>query len=51
MARHTLTLEEKIRGTEKALANPKTPKAFRPSMEFRLAQLREQLERQNGRKS
>jgi hypothetical protein len=39
MARHKLTREEQIRGLKKALANPKTPKAFRPGMEKRLRKL------------
>lgn len=41
MARHTLSIEEKIRGLEKAIANPKTPKQFLPSMKERLKQLQE----------
>lgn len=39
MARHKLTTGEQIRGIRKALANPKTPKAFRPGMEKRLRKL------------
>jgi hypothetical protein len=39
MARHVLTKEQKIKGCEKALANPKTPKAFIPSLKKRLKQL------------
>jgi len=39
MPRHKLTREEQIRGLKKALANPKTPKAFRAGMEARLAKL------------
>jgi hypothetical protein len=39
MPRHQLTLDEQIRGTRKALANPKTPPQFRPSLEARLEQL------------
>jgi len=41
MARHKLSKEEQIRGLEKALANPKTPKQFLPSMRERLKQLQE----------
>jgi hypothetical protein len=40
MPRHTLTIEEQIKGLEKALANPKTPPQFRKSLQARLAQLR-----------
>lgn len=40
MARHRLTREEQIRGLEKALANPKTPKQFLPAMRERLQQLK-----------
>jgi len=43
MARHTLTLEEQIRGIEKALANPKTPKQFLPAMRARLEQLKRRV--------
>jgi len=39
MARHKLTHEEQLRGTRKALANPKTPKHLRPYLEKRLRQL------------
>ena len=39
MARHKLTKEQSIRGLRKALANPKTPKQFRPSLKKRLAKL------------
>jgi hypothetical protein len=39
MMRHKLTLEEQIRGTRNALANPKTPKQFLPSLKERLKQL------------
>jgi len=46
MARHKLTLEEQIRGCEKALANPKTPKQFLPSTRLRLEQL---LKQQRGK--
>jgi hypothetical protein len=37
--RHKLTREEQIRGLRKALANPKTPKAFREGMKKRLRKL------------
>lgn len=40
--RHTLTREEQIRGTIKALKNPKTPKQFLPSLRDRLKQLERQ---------
>ena len=40
MARHKLTTAEQIRGLEKALANPKTPQAFRASIHARLAKLK-----------
>jgi hypothetical protein len=40
MPRHTLTIEEQIRGLERALANPKTPPQFLKSMLARLAQLK-----------
>jgi len=40
MARHTLTKAEQIRGIEKALANPKTPAHFKPSMRKRLETLK-----------
>jgi hypothetical protein len=40
MARHVLNTEEQIRGIEKALANPKTPKQFLPSLRERLAKLK-----------
>jgi hypothetical protein len=46
MPRHKLTLEEQIRGVEKGLANPKTPKQFLPSMTRRLEQLKKQKEQQ-----
>jgi hypothetical protein len=39
MARHKLTREEQIRGLKKALANPRTPKAFRAGMQKRLRKL------------
>ena len=45
MPRHKLTLEEQLRGTEKALANPKTPERFRPSMQKSAEQLRKQLQK------
>jgi len=45
--RHKLTIEEQIRGTRKALANPNTPKQFLPSLRDRLHQLEGQLEGQN----
>jgi hypothetical protein len=34
-----LTKEQQIRGLRKALKNPRTPKAFLPSMKKRLAKL------------
>lgn len=40
MPRHTLTVEQQIKGCEKALANPKTPKQLRPSLQRRLEDLR-----------
>jgi hypothetical protein len=40
MARHKLTVEQQIRGLEKALANPNTPKQFLPNMRERLAKLK-----------
>lgn len=40
MARHKLSKEQTIRGLEKALANPRTPKQFLPSMKKRLAKLK-----------
>lgn len=40
MARHVLTKAEKIRGLEKALANPKTPAGLRPSLQRQLRQLK-----------
>jgi len=43
--KHKLTLEEQIRGTRKALANPKTPKQFLPSLRKRLKQLERQATR------
>lgn len=39
MARHNLSKEEQIRGLKKVLANPRTPKQFKPSMRKRLAKL------------
>jgi hypothetical protein len=48
MARHTLTLEEQIRGTRKALENPKTPKQFLPSLRVRLEQLEKRATLGNG---
>jgi len=47
--RHTLTLDEKIAGTRKALANPKTPKQFLPSMKLRLEQLETQKAKEAAR--
>jgi len=38
--RHELSKAEEIRGLEKALKNPRTPKQFRPSMRKRLAKLK-----------
>lgn len=35
-----MTREQQIKGTKKALANPKTPKQFLPGLKKRLAQLR-----------
>lgn len=43
MARHQLSVEEQIKGLEKALANPKTPKQFLASMRERLQQLKRRL--------
>ena len=37
--RHKLTKAEMLRGTRKALANPRTPKVFRKGLEKRLRQL------------
>jgi len=34
-----LSKEQQIRGLRKALKNPRTPRAFRPSMKKRLAKL------------
>jgi hypothetical protein len=42
MPRHKLSVQEQIRGTRKALANPKTPKQFLPSLKKRLSQLERQ---------
>jgi len=42
MPRHKLNTEEQIRGIEKALANPKTPKQFLPNLRKRLEQLKEE---------
>lgn len=42
MPRHVLNPEEQIRGIEKALANPKTPKQFLPNLRKRLEQLKEE---------
>lgn len=39
MARNKLSKEDQIKGLRKALANPRTPRAFRPSMKKRLARL------------
>ncbi len=39
MARHKLTVEQQVRGLRKALANPRTPKQFKPGMRRRLAKL------------
>lgn len=44
MPRHKLTIEEQIAGTRKALANPKTPKQFLPSLRDRLESLQRQME-------
>ena len=46
MARHKLTVEQMIEGTRKALANPRTPKQFRSSLEQRLQQLLKQVKRE-----
>ncbi len=43
MPRHVLSIEEQLRGMEKALANPNTPKQFKPAMEARANELRKQL--------
>ena len=43
MARHILTQEEQLRGCEKALKNPKTPKVFIPSLQKRAEKLRADL--------
>jgi hypothetical protein len=40
MARKPFTKEQQIRGLEKSLANPKTPKQFLASMRKRLAKLK-----------
>ena len=40
MMRHKLTKAEQIRGIEKALKNPRTPKPFLPGMRKRLAKLK-----------
>jgi hypothetical protein len=37
--KHRLTKAEMIRGTRRALANPRTPKNFRKSLRARLRQL------------
>jgi hypothetical protein len=39
MARHKLTREQRIKGCRKALANPRTPKGFRPGLKKQLAKL------------
>jgi hypothetical protein len=39
MARNKLTREQRIKGCRKALANPKTPKQFRPGLEKQLRKL------------
>jgi len=38
--RHKLTRDQQIRGIEKALKNPRTPKQFLPGMRKRLAKLK-----------
>lgn len=45
MPRHQLNAEEQIRGIEKALANPKTPKQFLPNLRKRLEKLKADGER------
>lgn len=45
MARHNLTIEEQIRGLQKAVANPRTPRQFLKSLRERLRQLEDQSER------
>lgn len=40
MARHQLTKAEQIRGTQKALASPKTPAHLKVGLRKRLAQLK-----------
>lgn len=40
--RHQLTIEEQIRGLQKALANPRTPRQFLKSLRERLQQLLQQ---------
>lgn len=40
MARHQLTKEERIKGLEKALASPKTPKQLLPALRERLEWLK-----------
>jgi len=37
--RHKLTKEEMLKGTRKALANPRTPTRLKPSLKKRLRQL------------
>jgi hypothetical protein len=41
--RHTLTKREQIDGLRKALANPKTPKQFLPSLKKRLETLEKEI--------
>jgi hypothetical protein len=46
MLRHKLNAEEQIRGIEKALVNPKTPKQFLPNLRKRLKELQADGSRQ-----
>jgi uncharacterized membrane protein (DUF106 family) len=40
MARHVLTLEQRIEGLEKALASRRTPRRLRPNMRLYLEELK-----------
>ncbi len=46
MARHVLTVEEQVRGLERAIASPRTPAHLRKYLEKRRKRLAEKLDRQ-----
>jgi hypothetical protein len=49
--RHRLTLQERIRGIERALKSRRTPSHLKPGLEVHLRELKEQLREKSSKRA